>query len=73
MADLAECPLYLFRTVCYDYSVQNAQVVRGVGMNIGTHTGILDFKGMAKIATGQSSPHLPSPLTPSRSSFRNAD
>lgn len=33
-------------------NLDNAQVVRGVGMNIGTHTGILDFKGMAKIATG---------------------
>jgi hypothetical protein len=25
-------------------------------MNIGVHTGLLDFKGMAKIATGDPSP-----------------
>ncbi|KAF8309087.1 chondroitin AC/alginate lyase [Clavulina sp. PMI_390] len=28
-----------------------AQLVRGVGMNIGTHTGVLDLKGLAKIAS----------------------
>lgn len=33
--------------------VDYGQLVRGVGMNIGTHTGILDLKGMAKIATGK--------------------
>lgn len=33
-------------------NLANAQVVRGVGMNVGTSTGILDFRGMAKIATG---------------------
>lgn len=26
--------------------------MRGVGENVGVHTGLLDFKGMAKLATG---------------------
>ncbi|KAF8310500.1 chondroitin AC/alginate lyase [Clavulina sp. PMI_390] len=29
-----------------------AQLIRGVGKNVGAHTGLLDFKGMAKIASG---------------------
>lgn len=33
--------------------VNYAQLVRGVGMNIGTHTGVLDFKGFAKMASGE--------------------
>lgn len=32
--------------------VNYAQLIRGVGKMVGTHTGLLDFKGMAKIATG---------------------
>ncbi|KAF8310497.1 chondroitin AC/alginate lyase [Clavulina sp. PMI_390] len=35
-----------------DPNLNYAQLIRGVGKNVGSHTGLLDFKGMAKIASG---------------------